>query len=306
MNRRRLSVVGALAVTVAAGGCGGVQTLSFRPPPPTVPVPVVTQPTLPSGLSSVIDAAVPGATTIAAPIIGPGSAALNGTVLGPSGPVAGAIVEADRLVGDQEATVKTKTAADGSWSIPSILGGRYRVRAWQSPGLTLLTPQIFFLPDTQVQSMTLQLTSFTGPDVAASIAPGVVVQGQRENLLVQVTNPTVGADGVVRDLPDVDASVTLTDGPEWNVYNGNPLKTGAGGQVLFQVSCEGVGSVPLSAEVGSTPPITLQLPSCGPSPTTTTTTTFPSVVTVPCPSTTTPAGQPASPTATTTLPPGSC
>jgi hypothetical protein len=169
------------------------------------------------------------------------------------------------------------------------------VRAWQSPGLTLLTPQIFFLPDNGVQSMTLQLTSFTGPDVAASIAPGVIVEGQRENLLVQVTNPTVGSDGVVRDLPEAVVSVTLTDGPQWNVYNGNPLTTGAGGRVLFQVSCQGVGSVPLSAEVGSAPPIVLQLPSCAPSPTTTT--TFPSVVTVPCPSTT---------TTTTTLPPGSC
>lgn len=302
MNRRRLSIVAAAALAAAAGGCGGVQTLSFPPPPPTATVPVVTQPTLPGNLSSVVDAAVPGAAGTSALPIGPGSASLNGTVFGPGGPVAGATVEADRLVGDQEATARTTTAADGSWSIRSILGGRYRVRAWDSPTMTLLTPQIFFLADGQVQSMTLQLTSFAGPDVAASIAPGVIVDGQIDNLLVQVTNPTVGPDGVVRQLPEVGVSVSLTDGPEWDVYHGNPRKTGAGGQVLFQVSCQAVGSVPLSAAVGSAPPAALQLPSCAPAPTTTTTRPA-SAQTIPCPPTTTSTkhGRRARSTTTTTL-----
>jgi hypothetical protein len=306
VNRRRTSLVTALVLAAAASGCSGVQTLSYPPPPPTAATPVVSQPTLPGNLSSVVQAGVPGATTIPAPAIGPGSAALNGTVLGPSGPVPGATVEADRLVGDQDATTKTTTAADGSWTIPSILGGRYRVRAWKTPGLALLTPQVFFLSDDQNDSMTLQLTSFTGPDVATSIAPGVVVDGQIDNLLVQVTNPTVGADGVVRDVPVIGVSVMLTNGPEWDVYHGNPKKTGADGRVLFQVSCQAVGSVPLSATVASAATVPLQLPSCAPG--ATTTTTFPVPTTLPCPSTTsTPPARPrSSTTSTTTLLFGSC
>jgi hypothetical protein len=309
VNRRRLSVAAAAVLAVTAGGCGGVQTLSYPPPPPTTAAPVATRATLPGNLSAVDEAAIPGATTLPPPAIGPGSATLNGTVLGPSGPVAGATVEADRLVGNQQASARTTTAADGSWSISSILGGRYRVRAWQSPGLTLLTPQVLFLSNGQVSPLTLDLTSFTGPDVAAAIAPGVIVDGRIDNLVVQVTNPTVGPDGVVRDVPEAGVSVALTDGPEWDVYNGNPRNTGANGDVLFQVSCQAVGSIPLAADPGTGTPVPLQLPPCVAAPTTTTTTTtVPVVPTIPCPttSTSTPRRPHRHSTTTTTSPFGSC
>ena len=199
-------------------------------------------------------------------------------MIGPSGPVGGATVEADRLVGDQVATVKTTTAADGSWNLSSILGGRYRVRAWQQPSLAMTTPQIFFLAGTENHTLTLQLTAFTGPVVASAFAPANPVLGQSDNLVIQVTNPTVGPDGVVRDLPDAGVSVTLTDGPQWLVSNGNPLPTDSSGQVLFQLSCQATGTLALSAEVGTGTSVGLELPDCAPPPTTTlepTTTTPP-------------------------------
>ena len=126
-------------------GCG-VQTLSYPTPPATAHAVVTAGPTLPDEPSrAVAEGAVPGATTSTVPRIGPGAATLNGTVIGPEGPVGGATVEADRLVGDQVAATQTTTAADGSWSISSILGGRYRIRAWQQPSLAVTTPQILFL-----------------------------------------------------------------------------------------------------------------------------------------------------------------
>src|SRR5262249_53583808 len=147
--------------------------------------------------------------------------------------------------------------ADGSWSIGPVLGGRYRVRAWQSPSLDMLTPQIFFLGDTDTHSVALQMDSFTGPDVAAAISPRNPQVGATDNLLIQVTNPTVGPDGVVRDQPAVGTSVTLTDGPNWLVQGGNPLATTAEGRVLFQVSCQAPGGNPLSAAVGGGIPVAL-------------------------------------------------
>jgi hypothetical protein len=98
-----------------------------------------------------------------------------------------------------------------------------------------------------------------------------------------VTVPTVGADGVVRNLPQVGVSVTLTDGPQWLVYNGNPLSTDSSGQVLFQLSCQAAGSQAISAEVGSGAAVALQLPDCVPPPTT----TLPPSTTAPPPSTST-------------------
>jgi hypothetical protein len=86
----------------------------------------------------------------------------------------------------------------------------------------------------------------------------------------------------------------LTDGPLWDVYQGNPLPTGANGEVLFQVSCQAAGAIPLSAQVGNGTPVVLQLPDCSLPPTTTTTST-----TVPCPTSTSLPGEPTSTTSTT-------
>lgn len=293
--------VTAAGFSLALAGCG-VQTLAFPNPPAVTAPPVTPGPTLPTNLPSVSEAPVPGATTTVPPRIGPGAASLNGTVLGPSGPVAGATVEADRLVGDQVASTQTTTAADGSWTINSILGGRYRVRAWQQPSLALTTPQIFFLAGTDSHSMTIQLTAFAGPDVAAAIAPSPPSVDQPANLVVQVTSPTVGPDGVVRGLPQVGASVTLTDGALWQVYNANPLTTGPDGTVLFQVGCQADGDIPLSVSVAGGSPVALQLPDCvGPPPTTTTTPPPSTTTTRPPSTTTTPTTTPCLPT-TTALP----
>jgi hypothetical protein len=191
------------------------------------------------------------------------------------------------------ATAHATTAADGSWTIGGVLGGRYRVRAWQQPSLAVTTPQIFFLGGSESRSLTIQLTSFTGPNVAAAIAPDIPMVDQPANLVVQVTTPMVGTDGVVRALPDAGVIVTLTDGPLWQVTNANPLTTGADGTVLFQVSCQADGVIPLSVALGGGVPVALQLPACAGSPPTTATTTA-TTTTVPltttsttCPPTTT-------------------
>ena len=84
---------------------------------------------------------------------------------------------------------------------------------------------------------------------------------------------------MVRNLPAVGVSVTLTDGPLWQVYNGNPLATGSDGTVLFQVSCQGGGAIPLSAAVGGAAPVALQLPDCAAPPPTT---AAPTTTTTPC------------------------
>ena len=50
-------------------------------------------------------------------------------------------------------------------------------------------------------SLTMQLTPSPVPTWLPAIAPGRAGRGEPANLVVQVTNPTVGSDGVVRDLP---------------------------------------------------------------------------------------------------------
>lgn len=299
MNARAAALGAALALLGA--GCSSVHGLSFPNPPSTTAPSGSVGPTLPTDLSAVGQAGVPGATTTTLPPVGPGHASLNGTVFGPNGPVGGATVEVDRLVGDAFGSARTTTAADGTWMVPNILGGRYRVRAWQAPSLDLTTPQIMFLGGTQSLAVALQLNQFKGPQIAISIAPAAPQVKQPANLVVQVTNPTVGPDGVLTNPGVVGAQVTLTNGPNWLIYNGNPQVTDASGDALFQVTCQKAGNDPLSAQIDSNPPVPLQVPVCmkPPPPTTTTTAPFPP----PCPTTTTVAGEA---TTTTSLAFGFC
>lgn len=289
------------ALALIAAGCGGsVESLSF-PNSPTTATTAASPPTLPGNLSSVGEAPVAGVTTTTASPIAPGHATLNGTVFGPNGPVAGATVWADRFVGDQVSSAHTTSRADGSWTIANVRGGRFRVRAWQPPTLDLTSPQIVFLGSSQTLTMSLQLASFKGPSVATSVSPAAPTVGQPANLVVQVTNPVVGADGVVGYPPAVKAQVTLVNGPNWIADNGNPRTTDINGDALFQVTCTSAGSNPLSAAVGSGPAVPLQMPTCAGAPSSTTTNPF-----GPCPTTTVPGGPPAEATTTTTLAFGSC
>ena len=68
-------------------------------------------------------APVPGRATTTTVVIGPGEATLKGTVNAPEGLVPGAIVRAERLVGDAVATADVITNPDGTWAIPAVLGG---------------------------------------------------------------------------------------------------------------------------------------------------------------------------------------
>ena len=266
----------AVIALVLAGCGGGVDSLSVPEPPSTTVPPPAPPDSLPPGLASVAEVPVAGVTTTTAPAIGPGAASVNGTVTGPAGPVQGATVEVDRFVGSSYASARTTTAADGTWSFRNIHGGDYRIRAWQAPALDMDAPQVIYLADGQPQTVSLQLKSYQGQQVQVAINPADPIAEQPANLVIQVTNPHVDADGILTTPPVAGTPVTLVNGSNWQVNNGNPIVTNGDGQAIFQLECTSVGSDPLSAQVGANPPISLQMPLCGaPPPTTTTSTTTP-------------------------------
>ncbi len=303
-----------LASGVLGAGCSaGVGTLTFPSPPAVTAAPTpAPADSLPAGLASTPEAPVSGATTTIAPRVGPGPDTLNGTVLGPSGPVGGAVVQADRLVGDAVASVRTTTAADGSWSFRNVLGGRWRVRAWRSPDLDLTAPQIIFVGTSDPPALTLQLSSYQAQQVSGAINPSDPVAGSPANLVVQVVQPTVSPDGLLTYPPVPGASVSLVSGPDWQVSNGNPLVTDGSGQVLFAVECTTPGAAPLSAQVGAGAPVALQMPPCG-APASAPTGSAPAFqlpgsgsTTTTCPGGTTPSGSTDPNATTTSLAYGNC
>jgi Carboxypeptidase regulatory-like domain len=298
VGRALVAMVGVGAWLLLGSGCTSAEKLSFPSPPSTQATGGTVAATLPDNLSSVTQPPVAGATTTTVPAVGPGAATLNGSVFGPTGPVGGATVEADRVVGDQVASARTTTAADGSWRIARILGGVYRVRAWHAPNLDLTTPQVLFLGDSQDLTVSIELGSFPGPNFGTAISPAAPQVGQPANLLVQVTNPTIATDGILSYQPVAGGRVQLTPGADWIVSSANPATTDAAGNAVFQIQCQAPGSNPLIATVGAKgTPVSLQVPPCAPAPTPTSSTI------APCPSTTvTPPANATNPT----IGPGGC
>ncbi|MGI8752274.1 MAG: hypothetical protein ACR2MN_08180 [Acidimicrobiales bacterium] len=293
-RRRPGLVVATVAILVAVlGGCG-VETLTFATPPATPPSSTTTTTPRPD-LTGVDLGKVSGRTTTTTATIGPGGATLSGTVLGPQGPVAGATVRADRFVGSSEASRQVSTAADGSWTIPAILGGRYRVRAWQSPTLALTTPQIFFLGGTQTMAVNLQLQAYTGQAVSSAANPQSTTVGNTIDVVVAVSNQSVDAGGIVSYQPASGVQVSLSVGATLGVSM-SPAVTDSNGDASFTLTCDSPGSSTVtgttSAGAATTlPTITCDTPYSAP----TTTTTLPSSTTSSSTSSSVPTSPPSRP-----------
>src|SRR6476619_71159 len=120
----------AVAVFVVRGAHTGTfpairapQTVATTTPP--------TPPTAPVDLTGVSIPGVDGTTTTA-PVRSIGTAHLAGVVKGPNGPVPGAVVRLEHLIGDGT-TTDVVSGPDGTYDAPNIAGGRYRVHAFLPP-----------------------------------------------------------------------------------------------------------------------------------------------------------------------------
>src|SRR5205085_4379220 len=115
-------------VVVAVAACSGSK-YSPLPEPETSKGSTATTTTVPD-LEQVGLPGANGTTSTSAPALGPGPITIHGRVDGPDGAVTGAVVEVARAVGTRLATARVATNLDGTWSVPQVLGGRYRIRAW--------------------------------------------------------------------------------------------------------------------------------------------------------------------------------
>jgi len=252
------AVILALAAALAVTGCTDVSGMAFPTPAPTSPAPTTTAA---PDLAGAKLAAVAGQTSSTVAVRG-GSATLTGIVLGPSGPVGGANVHVERLLGDAVAAVDVAAQADGTWSLGNLLGGRFRIRAWRSPDLDLTTALLFFLNGTDTKSLTLQLQQFNATNVAVAVAPNPPTIGLPAALAVRITTQVVDASGVVRPKPIANASVELTGSPAWTVSGANPAMTGADGSAVWQATCAEPGPQTLTAVVNTTNVYPLNVPAC--------------------------------------------
>ena len=272
-RRHRLSgivlVVGVLAALLTAACSHKSPDAVIKPLPPEPEESTTTV----ADFSTVELARVSGRTTTTTIPIGPGGATIDGNVLGPTGPVPGATVHIERLVGDAVGVADIQSDPAGHYHMQGILGGRYRVRAFVPHPIDLAQtqPVIFFLANTEAKPLNLQVTPFTGVAVISAIAPNPPFTGEQSQLVVQVTLESVDPGGVVRGQPVPGAKVELFGTGDWQLLTDNPATTDGSGRVTFLVRCRSAGPQPLSVVVNDADNVALNVPPCvDPPPTTTT------------------------------------
>lgn len=255
-------------------GIGGGPEARLLPPPSSTSSTDPSPTTVAPDFSQIVLPAFPGETTTTAPI-SEGRSTIRGVVVGPEGGVPGAVVRIERLVGGVVQSRELATDENSGFIVQGVPGGRYRVRAYQAPLLTMIEPEIFYLEDGGDRELRLNTETFEGMTVRASTTPAAPIVGQAVSLAVRVAQRTVDPDGVGREVPAPNVPVRVR-APGWTETDDPVGITDADGVVVFQFSCDEVTNVTASATIGEEQEtVPFDVPPCAPVPTTTTSTTEP-------------------------------
>jgi hypothetical protein len=262
------AVVAAVALVLQAG-CSSGDPFAELPTPDSVDLPPTTS-TSEVDLTGVPLNPVEGSTTTTV-ALGPGPLTIVGHVEGPDGPLAGAVVQLERLVDGGTAGTRVPTAPDGTWNLSGVLGGRYRIRAWRAPDLASHS-QVVFLQDKGQQAVDIRVDPVGGVRVDAAVAPDPPIVDEPVNLKVRVAERSVNAEGVLTDVPVSGVSVDLGGTGDWDLDSPNPSTTGGDGSTVFRMTCQSDGAQPLFATVAGGESYARAIPPCvDPDATTTTT-----------------------------------
>ena len=255
LARARTGMLG-VAVVVALAACSSGDPFEPLPEPEARPAPS-TSTSAPPNYRDVVLAPADGTTTTTEVVVGPGPATLAGRVDGPDGPVEGAIVRLERMVGDASAGLDVSTGSDGAWRAPGVLGGRYRIRAWRPPDLAMFEPHILFVEAARPGGVALMLEPLQPLAVDIALAPDPPVVGAPVNLLVRISSQIVGDDGVVRATPQAGVDLILGTGSGWTPRSPVQASTDIAGNATFTLICRAAGPqelmVTLPGTVGPQP-----------------------------------------------------
>lgn len=277
MTAGRLAAVVLVLVAAVAGtgACSSGDPFEPLPVPSSVST-VPTTTTLPIDYSGVQLAPVQGTTTTTAVVVGPGPATVAGRLDGPDGPVEGATVRLERLVGDDAASLELLTAPDGTWRAVDLLGGRYRIRAWRQPDLAVVDAVLVFVPGTGTTEVPLRADTFAGAVVDVAVAPDPPFVGELTNVVVRVAERAVDDQGVVRPVPRTGILVNLGTASGWEAQSPLSATTDDAGRATFTMVCSAPGAHGLIATIAPDQIVPLSPPECvDPPPDTTATTGVP-------------------------------
>ena len=264
---KRRTALGVVFLGLLVVACARTATVTLPIVPTTMVLPPET--TRPSGpnhafdeIPTVVGASVP-TTTIT---LGTGTVTLSGTVTGPSGKIGGATVHIERLVGDQVATLDVTADAQGRYQAANIEAGLVRVRAWRTPDVAGTKNVAVFASG--ATTLDLSVTQYGGTDVQWAVAPQSPLQGQRVNLVVQLSTTAVGPKGLAAVEPLNGVGVRITPLGALQPPSIEERLTDADGRVLFTLTCNAVGSGDLDVLLATGEEARIKPPGCAAAPTT--------------------------------------
>jgi hypothetical protein len=197
--------------------------------------------------------------------LGPGEASIVGTVSGPAGGVDGAIVRVERLVGKAVVSADVSTSGGGTYSVPTILGGSYRVRAFKPPDFASSPVEAFFLAANERKVVDLKMAAAGVERITATVAPSPPKVDQPATLTIQIGTSRVDDQGRLAIAPHPGVPLLLT--PAAGIaLDGTPQATTDGnGSAAWRIRClaEGAATFQLTVANGVTQ---VKIPACVPGP----------------------------------------
>lgn len=262
----RFALVGVLLFAVLLAACSSDGSESFGPSttattlaPPSVESGMVTLPPgfVPADTRGVIlpafqDKEAPEGETApkeTVPVTDPieGKATLSGIVTA-EGKRAGGRVRIERLVGDKVGILDLDVGGDGAFTVEHALGGRYRIRAWNSPEFSAVPSVTVFLPAKGDLDVEVPMQKFEGFRLQAALDTGAPHVGETVRVKALLTTQSVDGNGYVVGEGAKDGVITLTAAPGFRVTSANPTKTAADGWASWSVVCQSAGIHDITVE----------------------------------------------------------
>lgn len=195
-----------------------------------------------------------------------GTSVLSGVVVGPDGIIPAATVEIQRHTSHGIGTMRVVTDETGTWSVASLPGGRYRVRAWVPGLLTSGGSEVRYVTAGQSADYNFTLWAVDPAPGLEFVHGGPIYEGQPGEVAVAISRRSIDETGVVVTTPIIGALVSVETTADVTVVSA-PIQLSDGeGATRFTIQCNGpISTGTLTARSGALSE-TFPLPGCQPIP----------------------------------------
>lgn len=191
-----------------------------------------------------------------------GRATLRGTIFGPDGPLEGATVRLERFVGADWGFLDVATNKDGKYEAKDILGGRYRVRAFQKPSLASVESQTAFLREDGEAELAVVVEKHEGIVLQGAADAAEPRVGQKISFKALVARAEVDDNGIVQAPGVPAAEVALISQGGIRIVGDATQTTDEQGFAVFTVMCTATGDHSVVIR-SSGEELSVGIPTCG-------------------------------------------